>query len=165
MQIAKKSTRETIYEALVDCYNLNQESVTPAQLIAITGFNKHMVNDQLEALIYEDETVIRLSRGYFQPVIKFPDTRPMSRTVLPGGLNKFEVGDESINLTPAESRMATALWGGGNAIHEAEAVQQNRALAAQQAVRIVKLTRAVEALEGKLRELTDNVPQLNLELQ
>lgn len=126
MKIAKKSTRETVYEALVDCFNNTRRDVTPAQLIAITGFNKFMVNDNLELLIHEDQTVIRMTRGYFQPVLRFPDTRAITRTILPSGMNKVEIGDLILDLTPAEGRRFAALFGATDAMHDLDTAQQNK---------------------------------------
>ena len=164
MQIAKKSTRETIYDALVDCYNTSQRAVTRDMLNAITGIKKTTIDEHLDKLVNDDQTIIRVDRGFYEPVIKFPETRSISKTVLPGGLVKLDIADKCLDLTPAENRIMKELFGGGNEFHEAEAMQQSRALIAQQAVSINGLKREMTALREMLKQLAAGVPQLRLEL-
>lgn len=149
MKIAKTSVRATVYDALVDIFNGTQRDVTPTQIMAVTGFNKFMVNDQLELLINEDQTVVRMTRGYFQPVIRFPETRALSRTILPNGMTKIEIGDICLDLTPAEGRKFGGLFGDKDAVRESEAVQQYRILAAQYEVLNLQFNRVIKMLEEK----------------
>ena len=164
MQIAKKSTREIIYEALVDSYNTSQRAVTRETLNAITGIKKTTIDEHLDKLVNDEGSVIRVDRGFYEPVIRFPETRAISKTVLPGGLVKLDIADRCLDLTPAENRIMKELFGGGNEFHEAEAMQQSRALIAQQAVILNRLQREVSALREHVREMSGNVPQMHLEL-
>jgi hypothetical protein len=112
MTIASKSTREEIHEALVVAFNTLQRPVTREMLHLVTGISKTTIDEHLKVLMDDDETVIRVGRGLFEPVIKHPETRPISKTMLPGGLVKLEVGDVCIDLTPREYRIVRGLFGG-----------------------------------------------------
>lgn len=112
MTIASKSTRATIFEALLDAFNVLQHPVTRETLHAVTGISKTTIDEHLKVLMDVDETVIRVDRGLFEPVIKHPEERIISKTMLPCGLVKFEVGDVCIDLTPREYRIVRGLFGG-----------------------------------------------------
>lgn len=165
MQVAKKSTRETIYDALVDCFNKTQRDVTREMLYEVTGIKKATIDEHLDKLIDEEQTVVRVMRGYFQPVIKFPETRAMSRTILPSGMNKVEIGDFCLDLTPAEGRKFGALFGGGDSVQESEAVQQNRVLVARYAVENKKMKAEIAALWDFVRQDASKSNQLKLDMQ
>lgn len=164
MKISEKSSREIVYEALVGCYNAGQEYVTRETLIDVTRLKKTIVDEQLKNLIDVHGTVIRIKSGFFQPVVKFPETRAISKTVMPGGLVKLDIADSYLELTPAENRIMKELFGGGNEYHEAEAMQMARVLIAQQAVTLNKLQRDLSALREHLREVSGSAPQLKLAL-
>lgn len=162
MLIAKKSTREIIYEALVDAYNTLQMPVTRDVLSMATNIKKTIIDEHLDGLIKVEETVIRVERGLYAPVIKFPETRAISRTVLPGGLNKLEIGTQCIDLTPAEARIMNVVFGGANEYRESEAILQSRALMAQMATTLTRMQREINAL--RQMTLGENVMQGKLEL-
>lgn len=164
MKLAKKTSMQIVYEALVGCYNAGQEYVTRETLVDVTGLKKTNVDEQLKTLIDEEMTVIRVKAGFFQPVIVFPETRAISKTVMRGGLVKLEVGSEYLALSPAENRIMKELFGGGNEYHESEAMQMARVLAAQQAVAIKKMNRDIEALRDMVRNLAGDSPQILLAL-
>ena len=46
----------------------------------------------------------RLLRGIYELVEDYPETRVISKTVLPGGYVKWDIGNEVLTLTPAEDR-------------------------------------------------------------
>ena len=165
MQIAKKSTRETIHDALVYCYNTSQRPVTRDMLSAVTNIKKTTIDEHMDKLINDELTAIRVDRGLFEPVVKFPETRAISKTVMPGGLVKLDIADSCLDLTPAENRIMKELFGGGNDYHEAEAMQQSRVLMAQQAVSINNLHRKIAALRDLVQSLAGNAPQMMLALE
>ena len=165
MKVAEKSTRETIHDALVDCYNTYQRPVTRDMLNAVTGIKKTTIDEHMDKLINEDLTAIRVDRGLFEPVIRFPETRAISKTVMPSGLVKLDIADACLDLTPAENRIMHGLFGGANPYYEAEAMQQSRVLIAQQAVSIHVMKREMLALRELLRTMMGNAPQMMLALE
>jgi hypothetical protein len=165
MKISSKSTRETIHEALVDAFNSSQRPVTRETLHFVTGISKATIDEHLDKLITVEETVIRVERGLFEPVIKHPETRPISKTVIPGGLIKLEIGDKCIDMTPSENRIMKELFGGRNDFHEAEAMQQSRVLMAQMATNLVTAARETRALRERVLVLEGKKTQMALGLE
>ena len=45
------------------------------------------------------------------PAVKHTPARPMSKTVIPDGSVKLEIGDDILTLTPREDRMLANLMG------------------------------------------------------
>ena len=163
MQTAEKSIREVVHDALVDIFNATQRDVTPAQLISKTGYNKYTVSEQLDKLVAIEMTVVRRVRGYYRPAVKFNEARPMSRTILPNGINKVEIGDHCLELVPTEVWKFGQLFN-GNSVNEAEIMEQNRVLVAQLAAQVRIGQKRIEALELNLRMRASEIPQLALGL-
>jgi hypothetical protein len=113
VQVSKIFARQTVYDALVDCYNQTQRDVTRETLREITGLKQVTVDEHLRQLIDVDQTVERRRRGYFRPAAVFPESRAVSCTVLTSGMAKIEIGDICIDLTPAEARKLAPMLGGG----------------------------------------------------
>ena len=56
---------------------------------SVTGLTLTVVDDRLGVLVDEGE-LIRAQRGIYMPAQKFPAARPMSKTIMPGGMVKIE---------------------------------------------------------------------------
>lgn len=164
-RVAEKSTRETIHDALVDCYNAYQRPVTRGQISELTGIKNSTIDEHMDKLINEDQTAIRMDRGLFEPVIRFAETRAISKTLMPSGMVKLDIADVCLDLTPAEHRLMYGFFGGGNPYAEAEAMQANRVLIAQQQVSIHGMNRKIAALTEQVRDLAGNSPQILLALE
>lgn len=164
MKISSKSTRETIHEALVDAFNSTQRPVTRETLHLVTGISKATIDEHLDKLITVEESVVRVERGLFEPVIKHDDTRAISKTILPNGLVKLEVGDTCLALTPCENRILKELFGGSNTFVEAEAMQQARMLAAQLSTKLINAARETNALRERVLALEGKTTQIPLGL-
>jgi hypothetical protein len=164
MQIANRVTRETVYEALVDCYNETQRDVKRETLRKITGIKQVTVDEYLRQLIDVDQKVERRKRGYFRPAVVFAESRAVSCTVLPSGMAKVEIGDYCMDLTPAEARKLAPMLGGG-AIAESEAIQQNRLLMARYALENKKNRKEINALWAFIRQNKPSCGQLALDIQ
>lgn len=160
MKVSAKSTRQTIFEALTDAFNATQRPVTRETLHIVTGISKATIDEHLDKLITVEETVIRMERGLFEPVIKHDETRAVSKTILPNGLVKLEVGDTCLTLTPCENRILKELFGGSNTFMEAEAMQQSRILAAQLSTKLVNAGRETNALRERLLAVEGKLPQV-----
>jgi hypothetical protein len=50
--------------------------------------------------------------GVFVPAATHPPARPMSKTVMPDGMVKLEIGDDVLTLTPREDRTLATLQAG-----------------------------------------------------
>lgn len=161
MQVSKKFARDTIYDALVDCYNETQMDVTRETLRKITGLKQVTVDEHLRRLIDEDQKVQRGKRGNYRPAHAFPESRAVSGTVLTSGMVKVEVGDYCMELTPAEARKLAPMLGGG-LIAESEAIQQNRLMMAQHAADAKKLKAEINAIWKFVRQNKAGPPQLAL---
>ena len=164
MTLSAESARRTIYEAIVDAFNAAQQPVTRELIHDVTGIKLGTIDEQLDKLIEEEKSVVRIKRGFFQPVVVFPETRVISKTHLPNGGVKIEVGDDYLNLTPCENRLLGSFFCGPNAFYEAEALATNRVLVAQQAVTIAQLNRTLNGVVKRLQALTGESPQLSLTL-
>lgn len=105
----KKSTLMIVLEAVQDLH-AQEQIVTRAALAELTGLKLTTIDDRLDVLVGEGD-IIRVERGVFVPAVKHPPARPMSKTVIPDGSVKIEIGDDILTLTPREDRMLANLMG------------------------------------------------------
>ena len=77
----------------------------------LTGLKLSIVDDRLRALV-DDEKLKRVLRGVYVPVENHPPARAISKTILPDGMVKLEIGDEVLTLTPREDRALAMLMSG-----------------------------------------------------
>lgn len=130
--------RTTVYEAICDLIQAEKLATTES-IVALLGINRTIVNDAIKGL-KERELIYSPERGIYKPVDIHPPARPMSRTILRNGLNKVEVGDTVMDLTPQEVRTLANLLSG--AVAESAGIEAGRAMsfmACQLAERIKKL--------------------------
>lgn len=104
------SSRVQVLEVLRDLYDQELPVTTPA-IIRVTGLKHVTVTDCLKELKERGE-IWCPERGVYRPVVKHPPSRAVSRTTLPDGTVKLEVGDEMLTLTPRESRLVAEAMGG-----------------------------------------------------
>lgn len=108
------SSRVQVLEAIRDLYD-QEVPVTTAVILRVTGLKSHIVHDCIKFLKERGE-IWSPERGVYRPVVKHPPARAVSRTTLPDGTVKLEVGDEVLTLTPRESRMLAEAMGGSAAL-------------------------------------------------
>lgn len=108
------SSRVRVLEAVVELYD-QEQPVTPSALVRATGLKMVTIVDCIKDLRDRGE-IWAPERGVYRPVIKHPPTRAVSRTTLPDGTVKLEVGDEVLTLTPRESRAVAEAMGGSAAL-------------------------------------------------
>ncbi|PNG56015.1 MULTISPECIES: hypothetical protein [unclassified Variovorax] len=106
----RKSTTHMVLDAVDELHALEQV-VTRETLVEHTGLKLAIVDDRIGALI-EDGQVHRVRNGVFVPAEKHPPARAISKTVMPDGLVKLEIGDDVLTLTPREDRALAALQAG-----------------------------------------------------
>ncbi len=110
MAAIQRTTKQQILDAVQDLHNTEQ-MVTREALRELTGLALTIIDDRLATLV-DDGALIRKSRGVFVPAILHPPARPISKTVMPDGLVKIEIGDEVLTLTPREDRTLAGVQAG-----------------------------------------------------
>jgi len=145
----KKSSTQIVLEAVRDLHVLEQ-IVTRETLAEVTGLKPGIIDDRLKALV-DDMLVLRVERGVFVPAPELPPARPVTKTLIPGGWVKIEIGDDHIlTLTPAENRALGELMAGAGQQYAAIAIgHQSEILAAELAGKVRKLERQVAALRAQ----------------
>ena len=105
-----RMTRETVHDACKSLVAAGRQ-VTRQAVTRMTGLTISAVDDHLYRL--KKDLLLRLTvPGHFEMVDIFPETRAISKTVIPGGQVKLEVGDQLLALTPDEARVVGVLFAG-----------------------------------------------------
>lgn len=157
-EVVRNST-QTVLDAVRDLHAQEQQATREA-ISDATGLKLSVIDDRTRALV-DDGQMLRLKRGVFVPITKHAAARPMSKTILPDGTVKIEIGDDVLTLTPRESRILGELTAGGFAMLTAiESSRQASIVHAELARRLIALERENKALLRN-REKKDG-PQLDL---
>ena len=144
----KISTTALVLEAVQDLHN-QQQIVTRETLSQLTNLKLTVIDDRLGVLA-DDGAILRVQRGVYVPAPHHPPARPMSKTMLPDGTVKIEIGDEVLSLTPREDRMLANLMAGAAAQAAAiEAGRNTALLAAELGEEVKRLRRQVQAIGDK----------------
>jgi hypothetical protein len=106
----KKTTTQQVFDAVCDL-TASEQVVTREALQDVTGLKLTVIDDRIATLV-DDGLVIRRNRGVFIPAPQHPPARPISKTILPNGMVKIEIGDEVLELTPREDRFLASLQAG-----------------------------------------------------
>ena len=107
-----KSNRDRVFEAICDLQDAEQP-ITRDTIVELTGIKRGIVDEATKTL-RELEMIYSPERGTYRRLASHLPARPMSRTILSSGVNKIEVGNHCIELTPRESRMLGALLAGAS---------------------------------------------------
>lgn len=106
---AKPST-QIVLDAVCDLH-AQEQVVTREALQEVTGLKLTIIDDRIAKLV-DDGVVLRRNRGVFVPAIQHPPARAISKTVMPDGMVKIEIGDSVLELTPREDRTLAAIQSG-----------------------------------------------------
>lgn len=98
----EKSSTDIVFDAICDLHN-QEQVVTRETLSQICSLPMSKIDDRISTLI-DNDMVIRVQRGVYVPTIRHPPARLMSKTVLPDGTVKIDIGDDVLTLTPKEAR-------------------------------------------------------------
>lgn len=110
LDAGKFSSTQRVFDAVCDLHA--QEQIATRETVAeLTGLKLTVVDDRLRALV-DNEKLKRVLRGVYVPMEVHPPARPMSKTILPNGFVKVEIGDELLTLTPREDRTLAQLMAG-----------------------------------------------------
>lgn len=94
------TSTQLVLDAARDLHAMDQD-ITREALVAATGLKQHIVDDRLRVLV-GDERMKRIGRGAFALGEQYHEARAMSKTLLPSGQVKYEVGDQLVELTSYE---------------------------------------------------------------
>lgn len=146
----KKTSTQVVLEAIHDLHD-QEQIVTRETLAAVTGLKLQVVDDRLKVLV-DDMLVLRVERGVFVPAPQHRPARPITKTLIPGGWVKVEIGDDHIlTLTPAENRaLGELMAGAGQQFAAIDIGHQNTLLAAELAAKVRRLERDLSALRTSL---------------
>lgn len=110
MSAIQRTTKQQILDAVQDLHNAEQ-MVTREALQEVTNLKLTIIDDRLATLV-DEGALIRKSRGVFVPAVQHPPARPISKTMMPDGMVKLEIGDTVLELTPREDRMLASMLAG-----------------------------------------------------
>ena len=102
-----QNSTQIIFDAVHDLHN-QEQIVTRTTLATILDMKIGIIDDRLSHLV-DTGKIIRVERGVYVPVIQHPPSRLMSKTVLPDGTVKIDIGDDVLTLTPKEARSLGSL--------------------------------------------------------
>lgn len=138
---------QRVLDAVCELRRLEQIA-TRETVAELTGLKLSVVDDRLRALV-DDEKLKRLLRGIYEVVEQYPPARVISKTVLPDGYVKYDIGDFVLTLTPIEDRVLSQLGMGaaGQAIM-INSTNQHLFLATELAAKVEAQGREIRALRA-----------------
>lgn len=105
---AIKPNKDIIYDAIVAMRDAG-EFATRKKLLTILDLKRSIIDDNVNTLIHEGK-IYSVERGVYAPLFEHPPSRIISKTPLPCGLVKVEIGDDVWTLTPFEARTLGACF-------------------------------------------------------
>lgn len=139
-----RTTLQQILDTVQELHNLEQ-IVTREAVREATGLALTIVDDRLGTLVDRGD-IVRIGRGVFVPAVRHPPARAISKTVMPDGMVKIEIGEIVLDLTPREDRHLAGMLAGSAA--QLTAVVSG----AESTAQIVALRMRVGRMEAELRE-------------
>ncbi len=150
------TSTQRVFDAVRDLRG--QDQIATRETVAeLTELKLSIVDDRLRTLV-DDGKLKRLLRGVYELVEVFPPKRLISKTLMPNGYVKIEIGDQLLTLSPSEDR-DLALLQVGSATQGAviESSRQHLFLATELAARVEKLERALKAARASKPELQQHL--------
>lgn len=143
----QRTSTERVYQAVQELRALDQIA-TRETVAELTGLKLTIVDDRLSTLV-DDGKLKRLLRGIYELVEVYPPMRAISKTVLADFRVKYDIGDDVITLTPAESRVLAELsMGAAGVATMINSTNQHLFLATELAAQVKRLEREVKALKS-----------------
>lgn len=100
--IVTGQSRAKVLEAIATLHETEQ-AITRQRIHIITGLSLYICDDHLDRFVQEGK-LTRVVPGVYEVVKTYPETPPMSHTVLPDGTSKLEIDDVVLTLTPKMRR-------------------------------------------------------------
>lgn len=148
--LSSNSSTGRVLEAVQELHGLEQ-IVTREALIELLDLPATIIDDRVGTLINAG-MVTRIRRGIYAPVDTHEATRVISKTLLPDGTVKFDIGDDVLTLTPKEDRMLAQMQAG--VVMQAVGIEQSRNAAmitADLALQVKSLRRELRAVKSAFR--------------
>lgn len=140
-----------IWQAILEL-RCTERRINRRALADITGLKPGIVDDHVERWIEKDQ-LRRAGSGELEVVEHFPATRPISKTTLPNGLVKLEIGSDLLELTPTEARtLARDLAGHAQELAQVDAANKAMIVAHEQARELKLVRKEVKRLQELLQE-------------
>lgn len=106
--MSQKSSTQVILDAIHELHQ-QEQVVTRETLSQIVDLKMQIIDDRLSYLI-ETGQIMRVQRGVYVPCHKHPPARLITKTALPDGTVKIDIGDDHVlTLTPKEARTLGSL--------------------------------------------------------
>ncbi len=134
-----------IWDTILELRN-SERRINRRALADITGLKPGIVDDHVERWIEKDQ-LRRAGSGELEVIEHFPATRPISKTTLPNGVVKLEIGSDLVELTPAEARtLARDLAGHAQELAQVDAANRSMIFAHELARELKDARREIKAL-------------------
>ena len=134
-----------IWQAILEL-RCTERRINRRALADITGLKPGIVDDHVERWIEKDQ-LRRAGSGELEVIEHFPATRPISKTTLPNGVVKLEIGSDLVELTPAEARtLARDLAGHAQELAQVDAANRSMIFAHELARELKDARREIRAL-------------------
>ena len=151
-----------VWDAAVELRN-TERRINRRALADITDLTPGIVDDHVERFI-ERGQMRRAGKGDLEIIECFPLSRAITKTTLPNGLVKLEIGNEVLDLTPTEARLlARDMAGHMHELAETDAANKGVVLAYEVARELKEARKRIAALE-RLVNLAPEAKQAELEL-
>lgn len=152
-EMKKVEPSTSIQRVLDACTALSNaaQSITADNVVDLTGLKRDKVQYMLKDLKTRGD-LQSSTRGLYSLVESHPEARAISLTIAGNGMTKVELGDDMLELTPAEARHIAMLFAGRAT--EAAVIESSRAhilLATELYAQVEKLKKDIAAL----RQLQD----------
>ena len=150
----KKSNADLILEAIQDLH-AQEQIVTRETLAEVCDLTMTTIDDRVAYLI-DNGKVHRVQRGVFVPAPDHKPARLMSKTILPDGTVKIDIGDDhTLTLTPRESRMLGELTSGaGQQFAAIELGHQSAILSSELAMQMKQIRRDLALIKSDAKQAT-----------
>ena len=106
--MSDKISSEEVLEAIQSLHDKEQVVTRETLHAVLRGCSLRDIDNRIDWLV-DSGKVIRVQRGVYVPADQHRPARAISKTLLPGGLVKIEIGDDVFTLTPREDRMLADL--------------------------------------------------------
>ena len=152
-----------IWDTILELRN-SERRINRRALADITGLKPGIVDDHVERWIEKDQ-LRRAGAGELEVIEHFPATRPISKTTLPNGIVKLEIGSDLVELTPAEARtLARDLAGHAQELAQVDAANRAMVLCHELSRELKEARREIKALRIHTGAPEGGAKQLALEV-
>ena len=148
--MSSQSSTGRVLEAVQELHALEQ-IVTREALIELLDLPATTIDDRVGTLVNAG-MIVRVRRGIYAPAEVHDAARVISKTILPCGTVKIDIGDDVLTLTPKEDRMLAAMLAG--VAMQAVGIEQGRnvaMIAVDLSLQVKSLRRELRAVKAALK--------------